>query len=173
MNKSQIKSAKRMISKYGAKVCMRAYSLHEHSGYGGYSVGCQLGYTTNTADALINAGRYLESISGGTIDFEPITLRLEVTSRGGGVEIDLSTLGFEGEKMSAYQNYLGGGMLGAVCVNDTLRRQTLIVEESIAVKLDAIGEQLKRYYHSLTNPEEGEWEHTTYEINQGLPESAF
>ena len=56
------------------------------------------------------------------INFEPITLRLQVSSRGGGIEIDLSSLGFKGEKMAAYQNYLGGGLLGAVCVNDTIRR---------------------------------------------------
>ena len=43
------------------------------------------------------------------INFEEITLRLEVSSRGGGVEIDLSTLGFKNERMAAYQNYLGGG----------------------------------------------------------------
>ena len=39
------------------------------------------------------------------INFEGITLRLEVSHRGGGIEIDLTTLGFKGEKMSAYQNY--------------------------------------------------------------------
>ena len=39
------------------------------------------------------------------INFEEITLRLEVSSRGGGVEIDLSTLGFKNERMAAYQNY--------------------------------------------------------------------
>ncbi|MCB9822393.1 hypothetical protein H6801_03460 [Candidatus Nomurabacteria bacterium] len=41
-------------------------------------------------------------------------LREELSSRGGGVEIDLTELGYEDELMSAYQNYLGGGMLGSV-----------------------------------------------------------
>ena len=41
-------------------------------------------------------------------------LRERLSSRGGGVEIDLTYLGYKGEKMTAYQNYLGGGMLGAI-----------------------------------------------------------
>lgn len=41
-------------------------------------------------------------------------LRKRITERGGGVEVCLSKHGYEGEKMTAYQNYLGGGMLGSV-----------------------------------------------------------
>ena len=37
-----------------------------------------------------------------TINFEKITLRQQITSRGGGMEISLDTLGFKGEKMAAY-----------------------------------------------------------------------
>jgi len=37
---------------------------------------------------------------GKQINFEDVTLRLEVSSRGGGVEIDLTRFGFRGEKMS-------------------------------------------------------------------------
>lgn len=40
------------------------------------------------------------------INFEEITLRLDASSRGGGIEISLESLGYPGEKMSAYQNYL-------------------------------------------------------------------
>ena len=40
------------------------------------------------------------------INFAEITLRQEISSRGGGIEIDLTTLGFKDEKMSVYQNYL-------------------------------------------------------------------
>jgi len=45
------------------------------------------------------------------ITFEEITLRLEISSRGGGIEIDLTRKGFPNQKMSAYQNYLGGGIV--------------------------------------------------------------
>lgn len=41
-------------------------------------------------------------------------LREKYSSRGGGIEIDLTDFGYDGEKMTAYQNYLGGGMLGSV-----------------------------------------------------------
>lgn len=99
-------------------------------------------------------------------------IRQRITSRGGGVEIDLTAFGFEGEKMAAYQNYLGGGMLGAVCVNDTIRTSQPFVLEEDAKKLDKIGEELKRYFHGLTNPE-GEWESTTYEQNQNMPVSGY
>ena len=98
------------------------------------------------------------------ITFEEITLRLEVSSRGGGVEIDLTRYGFKGQKMSAYRNYLGGGILGAVCVNSTIKTVTFIQKD----KLDKIAERLKRYYFDLTNPE-SEWEQQTYEQNQKMP----
>lgn len=106
------------------------------------------------------------------INFEEITLRQEISSRGGGIEIDLTSLGFEGEKMSAYQNYLGGGMLGKVCANDTIRANSPFVEESVARELDAIAEELKKHFHMLTNPE-GTWEEVSYEQNQLMNESAY
>lgn len=37
-----------------------------------------------------------------------------ITPRGGGVELDLTYYGYDGERLSAYQNYLGGGMLASV-----------------------------------------------------------
>jgi hypothetical protein len=54
------------------------------------------------------------------IDFESITIRSRISTRGGGIEIDLTTLGYPGERMTAYQNYLGGGMLGRVCSDCTI-----------------------------------------------------
>lgn len=98
-------------------------------------------------------------------------LRQQISTRGGGIEIDLTPFGFKGEKMAAYQNYLGGGLLGRICVNDTIRSKpfTDITDEA---KLDKIGEELKRYFHSLTNPK-GEWESQTYEQNQNMPVSGY
>jgi len=84
------------------------------------------------------------------INFQTITLRLQVSSRGGGIEIDLTTLGFKGEKMAAYQNYLGGGLLGRVCVNDTITSFDKPCTDKQRAKLERIGEQLKQHYHSLT-----------------------
>lgn len=106
------------------------------------------------------------------IDFKKITLRIEVSTRGGGVEIDLSSLGFKGEKMSAYQNYLGGGMLGRVCSNNTINAYNKPITEKKQEKLDKIAEELKKYFFHITNPDT-EWESQSYEQNQKMPTSAY
>lgn len=99
-------------------------------------------------------------------------LRKQITARGGGIEIDLTPFGFEGEKMAAYQNYLGGGVLGRIAVNDTIRRETLTTTTKNAEKLDKIGLELKKYYYSLTNPEIENLE-ASFEQNQKMPVSAY
>jgi len=48
-------------------------------------------------------------------------IREKYTSRGGGIEIDLTQYGYTDEKMSAYQNYLGGGMSGGVANDCTIK----------------------------------------------------
>lgn len=106
------------------------------------------------------------------INFEDVILRCEVSTRGGGVEIDLTPFGFEGEKMAAYQNYLGGGMLGRVCSNNTVVSYNKPCTYKQKKKLEEIEEELRGYYHNLTNPD-SEWESTTYEQNQSLPSSAY
>ena len=55
-------------------------------------------------------------------------VRQEVSPRGGGVEIRLDDWGYPHHKMTAYQNYLGGGMLGKVVVTAqllTTKRQSV------------------------------------------------
>ena len=106
------------------------------------------------------------------IQFSEVTLRQEISSRGGGIEIDLTRFGFKGEKMSAYQNYLGGGMLGCINANDTIRAFNKPCTEKQAAKLDKIAERLKKYFHELTNPNT-EWEGQSFEQNQKMPTSAY
>lgn len=101
------------------------------------------------------------------INFEKVTLRKEISSRGGGIEISLDTLGLKGVKMTAYQNYLGGGMLGKVANSCT------ISDWQTSPKLSEIAEQLRKYFFTLTNPEEGEWESVSYEQNQRMSVSAY
>lgn len=100
------------------------------------------------------------------MNFEEITLRQKVTTRGGGIEISLDTLGHEGEKMTAYQNYLGGGLLGAVTNDCTVKNW------QDNKKLVKVAQELRKYFHSLTNPEEG-WENISFEQNQKMPISAY
>ena len=102
-----------------------------------------------------------------TIEFESITLKKVVSTRGGGIEISLDTLGFTDEKMTAYQNYLGGGMLGKVANDCTIK------DWKTNVQLLEISEQLKIYYFNLTNPDEGNWERQSFEQNQRLCVSAY
>tara|TARA_R110000737_G_scaffold118339_2_gene150854 strand:+ start:908 stop:1201 length:294 start_codon:yes stop_codon:yes gene_type:complete len=57
--------------------------------------------------------------------------RESYSTRGGGVEVKLDYLGYEGEFMSAHQNYLGGGMLGGVandCSVPNWRDDVLLVK---------------------------------------------
>jgi hypothetical protein len=107
-----------------------------------------------------------------SIDFSEITLREQITSRGGGVEISLDTLGFKDEKMSSFCNYLGGGLLGRIQANNTIEAYNKPCTDKQKAKLDSIAEQLKQYFHSLINPDT-EWEGQTYEKNQNLPTSAY
>lgn len=98
---------------------------------------------------------------------EKNTLRLQASHRGGGIEIDLSAWGFRGGKMTAYQNYLGGGMLGRINNDCTIR------DWQENDKLVKIAEQLARYFHEITNHDEDEWESASFEENQSRPTSAY
>ena len=71
-------------------------------------------------------------------------VRQEVSPRGGGVEIRLDDWGYPHQKMTAYQNYLGGGMLGKVCSDCT------VVDYKEIECLNELSEELKLYYHNMT-----------------------
>lgn len=104
-------------------------------------------------------------------NFQKATIRSEITSRGGGIEIDLTEFGIKNEKMTAYQNYLGGGMLGKISSSNTINAKHSFVEESLQKQLDEIAEELKKYFHTLTNP--SEWDERSYLQNQSMPVSAY
>jgi hypothetical protein len=103
----------------------------------------------------------------GAINFEKLVIREQISSRGGGIEISLNTLGFEGQKMTAYQNYLGGGMLGAIGSDCTVKNW-----ESDK-KLLRISDKLMRYFHTLTNHDYDDYEGCSFEQNQKRSLSAY
>ena len=70
---------------------------------------------------------------------ESIT-REDFSYRGGGVELDLTAFGYEDEFLSAYQNYLGGGMLGSVGNSCTVE------DWQIDEKLVRLATKLAEYY---------------------------
>jgi hypothetical protein len=95
-------------------------------------------------------------------------LREQISSRGGGVEISLDHLGeqYEGQKMTAYQNYLGGGMLGSIQNDCTVKGWQ--ADEVLHKQAD----ELSRYLHEQTNPDT-EWEGMTFEQRQNMASSAY
>ena len=66
--------------------------------------------------------------------------REDFSYRGGGVELGLTAFGYEDEFRSAYQNYLGGGMRGAVANSCTVE------EWQMDEKLVRLAEKLSGYY---------------------------
>ena len=103
------------------------------------------------------------------------TLRLEASRRGGGIEIDLAEyLSLPGAKMTAYQNYLGGGLLGSIEHSYNFDRDTL--NKTRDEKLDAIAGVLRQYFHSITNAEAGEydeWSAADFAAVQARPASGY
>lgn len=102
-------------------------------------------------------------------------LRIDYSRRGGGIEIDAQKLFpyIEDARISAYQNYLGGGLLGAVCSDNNFKSE---VKKEDLKKFDKLEDILKRYFQALTNEEAEEWDEwssTSYDNNQRLPKSAF
>ena len=93
-------------------------------------------------------------------------LRQQVSTRGGGIEIDLTPFGYKYMKMTAYQNYLGGGILGSINNDCTLK------DWEDDPKLIDIAKHLSMYFHKLTNPE-CEYEGMSFEDRQSLPASAY
>lgn len=83
------------------------------------------------------------------------TLRLDYSHRGGGIEIDASDyLDLPGAKMTAYQNYLGGGMLGSVQSSRNFSQ----CNEPREAKAQRLAEALKRYFYALSNEAVSEWD---------------
>ena len=99
-------------------------------------------------------------------------VRCGVGYRGGGIEIDCTELFpyIEEAGLTAYQNYLGGGLLGKVCSSNNFESE---LKKKDRKKFDILREALKRYFHNLTNHEGDEWEEKTYEQNQLKPVSAY
>ena len=68
--------------------------------------------------------------------------REQLSVCGGGVELDLTAFGYEDEYLSAYQNYLGGGMLGGVANSCTVE------DWEYDDKLVRLAEKLTDYYEN-------------------------
>ena len=87
--------------------------------------------------------------------------REDFSTRGGGVELDLTAFGYEDEFLSAYQNYLGGGVLGSIVNSSTVE------DWQMDEKLVRLAEKLSEYY--LERMEELEYIDEYNEITDGRP----
>jgi hypothetical protein len=101
------------------------------------------------------------------------TVKNDVSSRGGTLKVDTSELFpyIDDCFVCAYQNYLGGGMLGAVVGVSTflpsrLNKKDLQVYEDIK-------DTCKEYVFNCSNHEGDEWEEQSYIQNQNMPVSAY
>ena len=74
------------------------------------------------------------------LDISQYVTRENYSHRGGGVEIELSCVAQPGQYLSAYQNYLGGGMLASVQNDSTIRNWAEVPE------LFELARQLREYY---------------------------
>jgi hypothetical protein len=110
-------------------------------------------------------------------DIEKNTTKLDYSSRGGGIEITLEDLGYPDMKMTAFQNYLGGGMLGSIssdcgALGEDGRMYRFHGWQDDPVLVE-ISEKLQRYFHGLTNPDDDEWASDTFEGVQNRAYSAY
>lgn len=97
-------------------------------------------------------------------------IRVKVDRRGGGIEIDLSNYGYEGHKMTACQNYLGGGILGRIGHDCTIKNWQENEE------LMSLARNLKEYFHMLSNSFVEEYdrlESASFDDVQARPETAI
>lgn len=109
--------------------------------------------------------------------FEDNTIRLDASRRGGGIEIDAT--GYLGDRyplrMTAYQNYLGGGMLGSV--QGSIEGHLRDYPKTIQAKALKLNEALKHYFYCITNEEAADWDEwaasPSFEAQQARPASAY
>ena len=109
---------------------------------------------------------------------EANTLRLEASRRGGGIEIDATDyLGYNGRydlRMTAYQNYLGGGMLGSI--QGDIEGKLRNYPERIQAKALELNDALKQYFYYITNEEVqdyDDWAAGSFEAIQNRPASGY
>lgn len=108
------------------------------------------------------------------IDFANLTIREDISRRGGGIEIDASgLLHTPGARLTAYQNYLGGGMLGSIQFDCNIRDwQNTEIADLVRMTADS----LMQYFHGLTNAEASDWDEyagTDYDDVQKRSGSAY
>lgn len=113
---------------------------------------------------------------------EENTIECDVSYRGGSLKVDVSGLfdtGDEEAVMGAYQNYLGGGIAGAIQIGRMFDISGF--SEKDRATYEALADECKRYFYDLNNGGGDEYmqENVTgphaggYEAVQRLPVSGY
>lgn len=117
-----------------------------------------------------------------SFDIESHTIECDISYRGGRLKVDVSELfpNIEDAVMGAYQNYLGGGIAGAIVGAAMFDPSSLNAKEERVFY--ALKERIKKYFYALNNGGGDEYMQNEvtgkaarngYERNQSLSVSAY
>ena len=97
----------------------------------------------------------------------------DVSHRGGSIKVNAGELfpNIDNPTVGAYQNYLGGGLLGAVVGAAMFDPGELKAKDQKIFK--ELLEACKKYLHAITRHTGDEWEDQDYNRNQEMPVSAY
>jgi hypothetical protein len=106
-------------------------------------------------------------------DIEANTIECDISYRGGILKVDVSALfpNVSEPVMGASQNYLGGGIAGAITGGAMFTPDELRTKRE-KLMFSAMIERLKRHFYALNNGGGDEYmqeEYNSYERNQNLP----
>ena len=109
-------------------------------------------------------------------DIEANTINCDISYRGGTLKVNVSELFpyIENPIMGAYQNYLGGGIAGAIVGASMFNPEELHKRDIKAFEI--LKERIKRHFHALNNGGGDEYmqeNYSDYSDNQNLPASAY
>ena len=109
-------------------------------------------------------------------DIEAHVIEGDVSYRGGTLKIDVSELfpNVENAVMGAYQNYLGGGIAGAIVGGAQFMPEELTAREQKI--FHALKERIKQYFYNLNAGDGDDYmveNVNSYNQNQNLPVSGY
>lgn len=107
---------------------------------------------------------------------EENTTEFDASYRGGTLKVDVSSLfpNVENAVMGAYQNYLGGGIAGAIVGAAMFDPSELSKKDQKT--FESLKDAIKRYFHAANNGGGDEYmqeNHSSYEFNQRLAVSGY
>lgn len=110
-------------------------------------------------------------------DIEENTIACDISHRGGTLKVNVSSLFNTGDEeaiMGAYQNYLGGGIAGAIVGASMFDKEALNKKDRAT--FDALNERIKRYFYEMNAGGGDDYmieEVNSYARNQAMSASAY